>query len=183
MKKYFFSGNTIFSTKCIDKKIDINQILLEFHDNKSEFNYSHFINRRWENIYLNPAKIPSVRPLLSYVISKASQLYEQSFIVPHELLGFNKNEFWFNSAKKGESTRLHNHNTSAIISGVFYLQVPMKSGNLFFKNGNSYELEITPETGKLVLFPSQLDHYVPDNKNKEKRISISFNFYKFPLPR
>jgi len=38
-----------------------------------------------------------------------------------------------------------------------------------------------PKTGKMVFFPSELDHYVPDNKSIETRISLAFNFYKFPI--
>ena len=35
--------------------------------------------------------------------------------------------------------------------------------------------EILPEEGKLLLFPSWLDHEVDQNLSQEKRISISFN--------
>ena len=34
---------------------------------------------------------------------------------------------------------------------------------------------IIPEEGKLVLFPSWLEHEVDQNLSQEKRISISFN--------
>ena len=187
MKKQIFSGQTIFSMNQIDNKINIGTILNEFYNNTTKYNYTHFINNRWENIYLNPNYIPSVLPLLSYAVSKAITLYEeklkphQTFIIPHELLGYNKNEFWFNSTSKGESTRKHNHNQQALVSGVFYLQVPNNSGNLFFINGENNELEIPAKKGKIVFFPSELEHYVAENKSEDSRISISFNFYKFPL--
>ena len=125
--------------------------------------------------------VPAVLPFFSYATATARKLYQQSLIIPHELLGFNKNEFWFNSARAGESTRLHNHNSEAKISGVYYLQVPENSGNLFFRNSNNHELEIQAEKGKLVLFPARLNHYVPENQSRAKRISLSFNCYKFPL--
>lgn len=181
MKKHPFSEHLIFSTFSLQNKFDIDQILLEFNNQKKEFDYSHFIQKRWENIYVNPMKVPAILPFLSYVAATASKLYQQSLIIPHELLGFNKNEFWFNSAEAGESTRLHNHNSEATISGVFYLRVPEKSGNLFFQNGKNQELEFPAEKGKLVLFPAELNHYVPKNQSGAKRISLSFNCYKFPL--
>ena len=181
MKKYLSSKYSIFSTTSLGKKLDIDQILLEFNNQEKEFDYSHFIRKRWENIYVNPMNVPAVLSLLSHAAAKASKYYQQSLIIPHELLGFNKNEFWFNSAKAGELTGIHNHNSEATISGVFYLQVPEKSGNLFFQNDKNHTLEIPAEKGKLVLFPAWLNHYVPENQSRAKRISLSFNCYKFPL--
>ena len=105
----------------------------------------------------------------------------QTLIIPHELLGYDKNEFWFNSAYEGELTSVHNHNEHAQVSGVIYLQVPINSGNLFFKKGHDNELEVEATKGKIVFFPSNLDHYVTENKSTEKRISLSFNCFKFPL--
>ena len=187
MKKDSFAGHTIYSTNEIDKDININHILQEFQQNSEKYNYTHYINNRWENIYLNPQDIPAVLPFLSFTISTALELYQdllkphQTLIIPHELLGYEKNEFWFNSATYRESTCIHNHNEHAIISGVFYLRVPENSANIIFKSGNNNELEMEAETGKIILFPSELDHYVPENKSSETRISLSFNLYKFPL--
>jgi len=187
MKKYTFAGHSIYSTNEIDKEINIDQILQKFQQNSEKYNYTHYINNRWENIYLNPKDIPAVLPLLSFAISTALELFQdmlkphQSLVIPHELLGYEKNEFWFNAATNGESTGMHNHNANAIISGVIYLQIPENSANLFFKSGKNNELEIEVETGKVIFFPSELDHYVPENKSNEMRISLSFNLYKFPI--
>jgi len=187
MKKDNFLEHSIFSTTISDKKIDIDVILDEFHNNTDNHTHTHFINNRWENIYINPQKIPSVLPLLSKIISEAIKEYRsrlkphQTLVIPHELLGYEKNEFWFNSALPGESTGVHNHNGKAIISGVYYLQVPEKSGNVIFIHENKEELEIPAKPGKLIFFPAGLDHYVKGNKGSGKRISMSFNCYLFPL--
>ena len=187
MKKDIFLNYSISSITISDKKIDIDVILNEFHNNTKNHTYTHFINNRWENIYINPQKIPSVLPLLSKIISEAIKEYHhrlkphQTLVIPHELLGYEKNEFWFNSALPGESTAVHNHNGKAIISGVYYLQIPDKSGNVVFIHENKEELEIPAKPGKLIFFPAGLDHYVKENKGSEKRISMSFNCYLFPL--
>ena len=102
-------------------------------------------------------------------------------IIPHELLGFEKNEFWFNIASKNQSTRMHNHINNAVISGVFYLKVPKDGANIIFNIENKKSLEIESTTNKLILFPSELDHCVPKNKSEEDRISLAFNCYKCPL--
>ena len=187
MKKDIFLNYSISSITISDKKIDIDVILDEFQKNTKHHTHTHFINNRWENIYINPQKIPSVLPLLSKIISEAIKEYHhrlkphQTLVIPHELLGYEKNEFWFNSALPGESTGVHNHNGKAIISGVYYLQVPEKSGNIIFIHENKEKLEITAKPGKLIFFPAELDHYVQDNEGTEKRISLSFNCYLFPL--
>ena len=187
MKKTAFEGYNIYSTIVGDKNIIIDQILQEFHQNTANYQYTHYIKDRWENIYLSPQYIPSILPVLSYAISKALELHRNSLephqilIIPHDLLGYEKNEFWFNTACKGQLTGIHNHIKEAVVSGVFYLKVPQNSANLFFKSGEGNELEVESKTGKMIFFPSELDHYVPENKSQDMRISLSFNCYKIPL--
>ena len=187
MKKDMFLEHSIFSTTISDKKIDIDVILDEFHNNTKHHTHTHFINNRWENIYLDPLNIPSILPLLSKIHSIAIETFHailaphQTLVIPHELLGYEKNEFWFNSALPGESTGVHNHNGKAIISGVYYLQVPEKSGNVIFIHENKEKLEIPAKSGKLLFFPPKLDHFVQENMGSEIRISLSFNCYLFPL--
>ena len=187
MKKDIFLEHSIFSTTISDEKIDIDSILHEFQKNAKHHTHTHFINNRWENIYINPQHIPSVLPLLSEIHSIAIEAFHtklaphQTLVIPHELLGYEKNEFWFNSALPGESTGAHNHNGKAIISGVYYLQVPNKSGNVIFIHENKDKLEITAKAEKLIFFPPELDHFVQENMGSETRISLSFNCYLFPL--
>ena len=186
MKKQIFSGNAIYTISIDSDKIDISQILNEFNNNVEHYTFTHYINKRWENIYLNPQLIPSALPLLSIAISNALDLFRdtlephQTLLIPHELLGYNKNEFWFNTSTTGQSTRLHNHVQNAFLSGVFYLNVPDNSANIFFKsNDQTFELEV--KTGEMIFFPSGLDHYVLENKSSETRISLAFNLYLFPI--
>ena len=101
---------------------------------------------------------------------------------------------WININGYKDYNCRHNHPES-IISGVFYVKVPDKSSKLKFFHPsvdlmvrdwnlnvdlkcNKYTSsiwEIFPEDGKLLLFPSWLDHEVDQNLSQEKRISISFN--------
>ena len=101
---------------------------------------------------------------------------------------------WININGYKDSNRRHHHPES-IISGVFYVKVPDKSSKLRFFHPsvdlmsrdwglnvnlkcNKYTSsiwEILPEEGKLLLFPSWLEHEVDQNLSQEKRISISFN--------
>ncbi len=159
MKKTVFSKNSIYSTDVKDDNIKIDQILTEFYQNSEKYQYTHYIKKRWENIYLSPQDVPSVLPLLSFAISTALDIFRdvlephQTLIIPHSLLGFEKNEFWFNTASEGQLTGMHNHNEHALVSGVFYLQIPNDSANLFFKIGKDEELKIESKTGMIVFFP------------------------------
>ena len=101
---------------------------------------------------------------------------------------------WININGYKDFNRRHTHQNS-ILSGVFYVKVPDKSSKLRFFHPsvdlmvrdwnlnvdlkcNKYTSsiwEIFPEDGKLLLFPSWLDHEVDQNLSQEKRISISFN--------
>jgi len=187
MKKDMFLEHSIISAKISDEKINIDAILYEFQNSTKHHTHTHFINNRWENIYINHQKIPSILPLLSEIHSIAIETFNtklaphQTLVIPHELLGYEKNEFWFNSALPGESTGSHNHNGKAIISGVYYLQVPENCGNIVFIKENKEKLEIPAKSGKLLFFPPELDHFVQENIGSKTRISLSFNCYLFPL--
>ena len=83
-------------------------------------------------------------------------------------------------------------------SGVFYLQVPEKSGMLVLNNPglnplwqgamlvdtknkfNCDKLKIMPTEGQAYIWPSYLSHSVEPNQHDEERISISFNIIAVP---
>jgi len=101
---------------------------------------------------------------------------------------------WINISNKGGYNEIHTH-PGSIISGVYYIKIPNGNcGNIVF-NRNPMEtytihsfgsLEETshtyvtytypPKENRLFLFPSWLPHHVRENKTKNDRISISFNF-------
>ena len=99
---------------------------------------------------------------------------------------------WININGHKDFNRRHTHGNS-LISGVFYVKVPDESSKIRFYHP-SYQLidrdwnvklkynqytsgrwDIPPKKGRLLLFPSWLEHEVCPNLSQEKRISISFN--------
>jgi uncharacterized protein (TIGR02466 family) len=83
------------------------------------------------------------------------------------------------------------------ISGVFYVKTSEQSPAIAFKDPrmarwmmppaadgsrpeNTFYAHIKPEAGKLLMFPSWLEHSVPQNKSEEERMSMSFNFEMRP---
>lgn len=99
---------------------------------------------------------------------------------------------WSNISKPQNRHNMHLHPNS-FLSGVLYLNCPPNPGNIGFrdprhsmemmdydyKEDSSFRhrtIEVEPKTGRLILFPSWLQHGTrPGNFIGDKRISLSFN--------
>lgn len=113
-----------------------------------------------------------------------------SYRIKHKIMLGN---LWFNVNRTGAFNAPHRHPNS-FCSLVYYVSTPEKSGNIVFKNPiqnlyahiepedanlfnthNSSIWSVVPESGKILAFPSWLEHYVEPNFSQEPRISISAN--------
>lgn len=108
------------------------------------------------------------------------------------------NNAWAMVNGNGHSVRAHLHPNS-LISGVVYLQMPERSGNIAFldpRNGAQVllpplqdpqasllngRLEMAPHPGLMLLFPAWLWHEVGASHSEQERISISFNIGMQPV--
>jgi uncharacterized protein (TIGR02466 family) len=88
---------------------------------------------------------------------------------------------WVTKFLPGDTAQIHDHR-SDVLSGVYYIKAMGNEGNLKLLNPLSYDnfvndvsYEITPTTGKLVLFPGWLKHQVLQNNSANERISLAFN--------
>lgn len=104
---------------------------------------------------------------------------------------------WVNF-NQGKTSYNVDHVHQDTFSGVFYLQVPEKSGMLVMNNSgmnplwqgamlpnkknkfNADKIKIEPQEGHVFLWPSYLPHSVLPNNHDETRISISFNIICIP---
>ena len=89
----------------------------------------------------------------------------------------------------------HNHPTSDL-SGVLWIKSQKDCGNIIFESPRSFathqEIEcynedfkennnyfhsfaFNPVAGRIMVFPSHLEHHVDFNNSQEDRISVSFN--------
>ncbi len=168
-----------------------------------EFNLSPFINPIITKVLLemqastnnavrgvrgaqDPAKLPELAVLY--------QMFQQCVDEYSRQLGLHANRIassWMNILSSGGSVDIHRHHDS-IVSGAFYPHVlPNSSPLIFVSPLDGYRMmdstrfvthssyaenvhHVSSETGKLVLFPSWLQHYVPPNKS-DLRITLSFN--------
>ena len=104
-------------------------------------------------------------------------------------------EGWKNINEPGNFNISHSHPRSHF-SGVLWIKTPKNSGNIVFESPeifnryrelDSYSDEFrydsnvymtyyfTPKEGNILIFPSNLQHEVKENKSNEDRISYSFN--------
>ena len=102
---------------------------------------------------------------------------------------------WKNINEPGNFNFRHNHPRSNL-SGVLWIKAPKDSGNIEFESPqlfnryqelNCYTDEFKlnsscymtyffpPKEGRLLIWPSDLEHEVKENKSDEDRISYSFN--------
>ena len=134
------------------------------------------------------------KSIKSFIVNEVNKLFYKKLNV-NTNVAIDITQSWFNYNKKEKRHHNHNHRNS-VISGIMYLQGT--SGATVFKRPNDLgfaslfdfdttqinefnnnEFYIYPEIGKLILFPSMMEHYVMENKNDETRITLSFNtFFK-----
>ena len=102
---------------------------------------------------------------------------------------------WINVNRAGDFNNLHSH-PGCFVSATYYVKVPpdMKGGEIYFRDprgpavamyetpgielpwiGTGLGIPITPATGKLIIFPSWLEHRVESFSGEGERISIAFN--------
>lgn len=97
---------------------------------------------------------------------------------------------WLNYSNPGQHHHKHSHPNS-LISGVFYLNTNPDDRIYFYRSGWQ-QIKFPPEswnlynsdswwfeaiTGRLILFPSSLEHMVPTVQGSDVRISLSFNTF------
>tara|TARA_R100000322_G_C5404824_1_gene182299 strand:+ start:219 stop:815 length:597 start_codon:yes stop_codon:yes gene_type:complete len=126
------------------------------------------------------------KSLCDQIIKMATKIFEEQDI---QYERFEITSMWANVLKTNENFHAHTH-ANNYLSGVYYVQTknthinfldPRPQSNVIrpaVKNYNilnSSVLLLAANENKLILFPSWLQHYVSSNKDKEPRISVSFN--------
>ena len=114
-------------------------------------------------------------------------LYEYYYSIhqtpPDFPVGFQNS--WITRTNIDHHVQVHHHQNVGI-SGVYYHKVDKNSGNLYFRSSDKFmecsrfykrkqDYEVQPQCGRLVLFPSWLDHGARSSSSEDTRISLSFN--------
>jgi uncharacterized protein (TIGR02466 family) len=127
--------------------------------------------------------------IVNYLIEMQHEIYHAEGLAGTPMLG----NMWANINYPGASNAMHIHPNS-LWSGVYYVTCNDQSGNIYFEDPRSVSLmsmpkyqyeqnlnsrriiDSQPKPGRLIMFPSWLNHGVRENTSDKTRISISFNF-------
>ena len=138
----------------------------------------------------NMNELPEYAKLVDMLYSAQRTIYDQEYYESEPFLG----NMWANINPPGGSNRAHIH-PNFLWSGVYYVKAPQNSGQLKIEDPRSVALmsrprqkdvpkpdrlwrehHYEPKTGRLIMFPSWLNHCVDPNNSNDIRISVSFNF-------
>ncbi|MCF7983372.1 MAG: 2OG-Fe(II) oxygenase family protein [Thiohalocapsa sp.] len=133
---------------------------------------SHFVDGRFENLYLPRERLPGVSLVLDTALTAARErLGRCGAALPRGL----RCGFWLNLMEPGHRTSRHHHDEDdELVSGVYYVDSPPNSGDIIFHDA-PFEIRVAPAPGLMLLFPPSLEHSVTENNSGARRLSIAFN--------
>tara|TARA_Y100000389_G_scaffold185061_1_gene204071 strand:- start:850 stop:1467 length:618 start_codon:yes stop_codon:yes gene_type:complete len=169
---------------------------------KSEW-LDYILNTEYERMHIGNGDISKDRyilnnlPELKNVLENHCNNFVRKYLNVSENAKFYLQNSWSVKHNPGDIAQIHSHGSS-LLSGVYYLKTNEGSGNLVFhknpiytntfhqsirfeydenNNLNTGQYAMNVEDGKVILFPSHLEHSVDENKSNEERYSLAFNFY------
>jgi uncharacterized protein (TIGR02466 family) len=131
------------------------------------------------------------------IVMREVESYTREVLRVNRSIEFYVTDSWINIYRRGELAGPHTHNNS-LISGVLYLKVDEKSGDLVFQRDllslvpfppaldldmdffNIYNCKSwahKPKTNDICLFPSVVMHSADPNESDEERWSLAFNVF------
>lgn len=141
----------------------------QLNSNAQNLNKTHFFKGRYENIYLKDSQFLPLKNFEHNAKSLAAQLLQCE---AQEL----SMDYWFNDMPPHHITDWHRHDVmDERLSGVYYLKIPKKSGDLLLKSSDSIHT-IHPKENDFVFFKPDANHYVEENQSEHSRLSIGMNF-------
>lgn len=148
-----------------------------------------------QNYILNNKQLKSLH---KFCVDSANDYFREIW-KPKKELSLYITQSWANYTARGQHHHKHAHPNS-FISGVFYVSAVEGVDKIHFFNSNHHHLNnirvfpkefnifnseswwLPASTGKLILFPSSLEHMVETVLSEQERVSISFNtFLKGPI--
>ena len=138
----------------------------------------------------NMHQIPVFKPLVDELFKMQNEVFQEEWLESEPHMG----NMWANINPPGGMNRAHIHPNS-LWSGVYYVKASENSGQLKIEDPRSVALMVRPrmkqgkpprrlwrednyepKAGRLIMFPSWLNHCVDTNESNDIRISVSFNF-------
>ena len=167
----------------------------DFLDESISGEMKKYIERLWKDRYYDNNwqtdpdmhTKPAFEKFAEKVIQKSK---EQIKLLDYDVEDIAITDMWGNVLQKKESHPPHTHSNN-FLSGVYYLHSDKAAGIQFFDprpqsdvfvprkakktHNNSNLLSFNSQTNRCIIFPSWLQHWVPQNISNKKRISIAWN--------
>ena len=165
------------------------QLIKETYQERDEDPVGRRVSNRggWQSnqMYIDDCKSETLKNIITSSVSKLPMSGSLSCII----------EGWKNINEPGNFNIPHSHPRSHL-SGVLWIKTPKNCGNIVFEspeifnryqeldsysdefrsNSNNYmTYYFIPKEGNVLIFSSNLQHEVKENKSDEDRISYSFN--------
>ncbi len=151
-------------------RVDNEAILARYYQLKdhSDTRKTHLFGGRYENVYISRASFPELEPVFQFL--------EQSVL---DMTGCDRARlklgFWLNAMEPGHKTTLHSHDDwDEVVSAVYYVTVPERSGFLVISEGNE-RVAVQPQPGRIVMFSPKIEHEVTENLGDAMRLSVGIN--------
>lgn len=176
-----------------DHKTDFLAAVNEFRENNPEGVHKSNLGGGYQSP-MNLTNEPRLAPLFDFVCQMGKKAaFDLQFVEVDTFL----TAAWVNFNDSRSSIN-YDHVHADTFSGVFYLQIPPKSGKLNITNPginplwqgtflskqknkfNGDKIKLDPVEGHIFVWPSYLPHGVEPNDHDETRISISFNIICIP---
>jgi hypothetical protein len=186
MHKHFFDLLPYFSFECSQALVD--ELLVDIKNIDSNKIGKETINNKLNTTLVNTNGVFYNENLLLWLDQCLLNIKKELHIKPE--LNIPVVSCWANKSTKLEGHHQHTHPNS-FLSGILYLTTH-ESGythffqkNHFFEKFQTYTLtdiinveeKIKPTAGKLIIFPSHLEHKVSGLVSNEVRYTISFNAF------
>lgn len=176
----------------LNRRLEQPLLAMELETRKSAANFSEMYPNGYTTFYDHPDlfAIPPFDELAQKIfIAVASYAGERGYDMSKRRLAMHS---MFGNVQFENSLHAMHHHPNSTFSGVYYVSAPEGSSKLRFRdpsilarmaeptidqcNATSAEvIDFDPIEGRLVIFPSYLEHEVLLNRSKKPRIAISFN--------
>ena len=139
-----------------------------------------------DNFVLRRSELNNLRIWLEDCVD----IYFKTIVNPKHDVALRITQSWVNYSEQGQYHHKHAHPNS-FVSGVFYINTNDNDRIYFYRQGfqqirfppndwnewNSESWWFEAFEGRLILFPSSLEHMVPVVEGNKTRVSLSFNTF------
>ncbi len=151
---------------------------------------SELVEKRYgEDIFITANQVPAALEVMGAFGYCCLQIASEFGwdVEGHE---FRITSMWAHVTPPGKNTQLHHHYPSDL-SCAYYVRVPENAGALRFIDDRKYRalepdsltghlscrrnVDVEPDEGLMVVFPSWVSHQVGENRSAERRVSLSMN--------